>query len=270
VRDNTARRQELATLRDEALRTARILLLADDAIVSCGADLRISFFNLGAERMFGYGTEEAMGQPLELLLPQAARGRHPALMAAFGAGATPSRMMSERAEVAGRRKGGEEFPVEAAITRVTLGGAISFTAHLRDISARKAAQRALEESERRFRAMFDHAPAAFALLAPDGTVLEINRAGRALTEGVEPLVGRPLWELPWLGAAGVTADGGGRERLKAAVASAAAGTSVRFTAELNDGGSVRRIDLALTPIRDEAGKVVYILPEGREIDGQSA
>ena len=35
-------------------------------------------------------------------------------------------------------------------------------------------------------------------------------------------------------------------------------------------GSVRRIDLALTPIRDEAGKVVYILPEGREIDGQSA
>jgi hypothetical protein len=40
---------------------------------------------------------------------------------------------------------------------------------------------------------------------------------------------------------------------------------VRYVAELGEGPATRRIDLTLTPIRDEAGKVVYILPEGREM-----
>ena len=43
--------------------------------------------------------------------------------------------------------------------------------------------------------------------------------------------------------------------------------TVRYPAELRDGETVRRIDLTLTPIRDESGKVVYILPEGREMTG---
>ena len=42
---------------------------------------------------------------------------------------------------------------------------------------------------------------------------------------------------------------------------------MRYVAELADGETTRRIDLTLTPIRDPAGKVVYILPEGREIAG---
>jgi PAS domain S-box-containing protein len=148
-------------------------------------------------------------------------------------------------------------------------GALTYTAHLRDISARKAGDALRAESERRFRAMFDHAAGAVALLSPHGIVLEINRSARALTEGAQRLVGRPLWDLPWLGAAGAPADDPGRERLKQAVAEAASGVSVRYEAELSDGGKVHRIDLTLTPIRDETGKVVYILPEGREVTGQA-
>ncbi len=265
VRDNTARREALQALKDENLRMARMLLMAEDAIVSCDADQSITFFNLGAARMFGYPAEEVIGRPLGMLLPEGARGVHPALMAAFGAGATPSRMMSERREVSALRKNGEVFPVEAAITRITVGGRLTFTAHLRDITPRKAAQARLEESERRFRAMFEHAAAAIALLSPDGTVLEINRAGQALTEGAEPLVGQPLWELPWLGAEGPGPDAAGRARLREAVAEAASGRVVRYVAELGDAQAARRIDLSLTPIRDESGKVVYILPEGREM-----
>ena len=262
VRDNTARRQEQTALKDANLRAARILLVAEDAIVSCDATQTITFFNLGAERMFGYRMEEAIGQPLAMLLPEAARDEHPAHVRAFGAGVAPSRMMSERREVAGRRSNGEVFPIDATITKVSVGGAMTFTAHLRDISARKAAQRELEESERRFRAMFDHAEAAIALLAPDGTVLEINEAGRALTVGAQPLVGRPLWALPWLGAANTPAAEAARERLREAVAAAAAGETVRYDAELRDGEAAHRIDLTLKPIRDDAGKVIYILPEG--------
>ena len=265
VRDNTARRQEQIACRQDNLRAARILLVAEDAIVSCDAGQKITFFNLKAESMFGYRAEEMLGKAVTLLMPAAARAGHPAAVEAFGAGPKASRMMSERQEIQGLRRSGEAFPIEAAITKIAVGNALTYTAHLRDISDRKAAQAALEESERRFRAMFDHAFGAIALLSPDGTVVEINRAARAMTVGAEPLVGRPLWDLPWLGVMGVAPDEAARDRLKRAVAAAAAGMTVLYTAELGDRDSFREIDLSLTPITDETGKVVYILPEGREV-----
>ncbi|HWA63063.1 MAG TPA: PAS domain S-box protein [Caulobacteraceae bacterium] len=268
VRDNTARRKEQIAFKEANLRAARILLVAEDAIVSCDAEQNITFFNLSAEHMFGWRAEEAIGKPLAMLLPQGARAKHPASVEAFGAGPFASRMMSERQEVQGQRRDGEVFPIEATITKVAVGGVMTYTAHLRDISARKAAQAKLAESERRFRAMFDHAVGAIALLAPDGTVLEINTAARALTTGDGALVGHKLWELPWLGAAGGDADAG-RQRLKDAVTAAAQGLAVRFPAELTDGGRTRRIDLSLTPVTDEAGKVIYILPEGHEAAGSA-
>lgn len=265
LRDNTARRQEQAALKETNLKAARILLMAEDAIVSCDAEQTITFFNLSAERMFGYRMEEALGRPLEMLLPPETRTGHRALMEVFAAGSAPSRMMSERREIRGLRRNGETFPIEASITKVAVGGVLTLTAQLRDITGRKAREAALAESERRFRAMFDHAAGALALLDPNGVVLEINRSARALTEGDETLVGRPLWELPWLGAAGVAPDDAAREGLRAAIARAAGGETVRQIAELQDGEKLRRIDLTLTPIRDAAGEVVYILPEGRQI-----
>ena len=68
------------------------------------------------------------------------------------------------------------------------------------MTERNAARQALLESERRIRAVFDHAGEAIALLTPDGRVLEINRAAAALTVDGRPVVGAPLWEVPWLGA----------------------------------------------------------------------
>ena len=82
-------------------------------------------------------------------------------------------------------------------------------------------KRNCEESERRFRAIFEHAFEAIGLLSPDGTVLEINRAGRLMTEGQSQLIGLPLWDLPWAGS-DLAPDDTARQRLKNAIAQAGA------------------------------------------------
>ncbi len=263
-RDNTARRKEQAAFRQAHLRASRILQVAEDGIVSADATQTITFFNLKAEEMFGYRAEEVIGRPLSALMPERYRARHKDDVERFGTGKQASRQMNERGGVVGQRKTGEEFPMEVAITKVNVGGALTYTAHMRDITRRKQREEQLRESERRFRAIFEHAFEAIGLLAPDGTVLEINRAGRQMTEGASELVGLPLWDLPWAGS-DLAPDDIARQRLRSAVAQAANGETVRYTAELRRSEmDLRKIDISLTPIRDETGKVIYIVPEGRD------
>ena len=83
VRDNTARRQELASLREANLRAARILMVAEDAIVVIDASQNIVDFNIAAETMFGYAADEVVGRPLALLIPPWARALHPAQVNGF-------------------------------------------------------------------------------------------------------------------------------------------------------------------------------------------
>ncbi|MFI4975519.1 MAG: PAS domain S-box protein [Caulobacterales bacterium] len=262
VRDNTARRHEQIALKDANLRAARILMVAEDAIVSIDADQKLIFFNLAAERMFGYRAEEVLGQPLSILIPWQARAAHEGHVEAFRDSKHASRMMSERSQVKGFRRSGETFPLEATITKVMAAGALTYTAHLRDVTERNRARDALLESERRIRAVFDHAGEAIALLTPAGEVVEINRAGEALTTAERPLIGAPLWEAPWLGF-DVASAPAAAERLRAAIQTAAAGEPARMAAELIRDGKPLPIDVRLTPIPDDTGVVAYVLAEGR-------
>ena len=262
VRDNTARRQEQIALKDSNLRAARILMVAEDAIVSIDADQKIIFFNPAAERMFGYRAEEVLGQNLSILVPEKARATHPSQIEAFRQSTSASKMMSERTQVFGARRSGEVFPLEATITKVMAAGALTYTAHLRDVTERNRARDQLIESERRIRAVFDHASEAIALLATDGAVLEINRAGTALTSADRPLIGAPLWEAPWLGV-NLAVGSGEAEGLKAAIRTAASGQAARLAVELTRDGQPLPIDVRLTPISDADGAVAYVLAEGR-------
>ena len=170
-------------------------------------------------------------------------------------------MMSERTPVVGQRRSGEAFTLEATITKVSSGGVISFTAHLRDVSERNHERDRLRESERRIRAVFDHAHTPIALLTPDGKVLEINRAGESLASDEGPLKGAPIWEAAWLGVGGATAEADG-ERLRAAVKSAAAGVTSHLMVPLSRDDQEATLEVRFTPIFDDA-HVAYVLAEGR-------
>jgi len=131
VRDNTVARQEMIDFKEQHLLFSRILQVAEDGIIIIDADRNITFFNLKAEKMFGYRAEEVLGKSLDMLVPKEFRAHHAADIAAFGRGKVASRWMSERGPVTGLRKNGEEFPVDATITKVEAHGRMTYCAHLR-------------------------------------------------------------------------------------------------------------------------------------------
>jgi PAS domain S-box-containing protein len=128
-------------LRISEAKFSGILAIAADAIITIDDTHRILHFNHGAEEIFGYTAQEALGQPLSILLPERYRATHDAQVDEFAKGAEPARRMGHRRAVAGRRKDGSEFPAEASISKLELpGGARILTVVLRDITERQRAE----------------------------------------------------------------------------------------------------------------------------------
>jgi PAS domain S-box-containing protein len=120
-----------------------ILAIASDAVVCIDESHRIVFFNQGAEKIFGHRASEALGQPLQLLIPPQFRPGHAEQIERFGRSPVAARQMGERGAISGLRKSGEVFPAEASISKLAVGGTTIFTAVLRDITERKAAEEAM-------------------------------------------------------------------------------------------------------------------------------
>lgn len=113
---------------------ADIIAISADAIICIDAEQRITLFNDGAERIFGWTAEEAIGQPLDILLPERIRDVHHAHIERFRQSPDRARRMGQRQEISGLRKTGEEFPAEAAIAKVSMGDSVVYSVVLRDIT----------------------------------------------------------------------------------------------------------------------------------------
>jgi PAS domain S-box-containing protein len=116
---------------------AAVLGIAEDAVIIADSSQCIRFFNQGAEKIFGYGAAEVLGQPLEILLPPEARPPHREHLEHFAATGNQARRMGERGEIAGRRKDGSVFPAEASICLLQTPAGALYTAILRDVTERR-------------------------------------------------------------------------------------------------------------------------------------
>ena len=123
---------------------ADIVGIAADAIICIDEDQRITLFNEGAEKIFGWAADEMMGEPLDVLLPERFRGAHRAHIERFRASPDRARKMGQRREISGLRKNGQEFPAEAAIAKVTMGDAVVYSVVLRDITEQVDLQKRLQ------------------------------------------------------------------------------------------------------------------------------
>lgn len=146
VRDMTEYKRAQDAVIESETRLNKLIDVAQDAIIMMDADGNISMWNASAERIFGYAATEALGHDLhKLLAPER-------FWDAFQAGFTEfqktgtGNAVGQVLELTALRKSGEEFPVEFSLSAVQLQERWHAIGILRDISARKQAEAALQET----------------------------------------------------------------------------------------------------------------------------
>ncbi|WP_332772771.1 PAS domain S-box protein [Phenylobacterium sp.] len=142
LRDITERKAAEDALVESRRRMEGIVESAMDALITVDEQQRIMLFNPAAELMFGAKASEAIGAPIETFIPVRFREGHSEHIRRFKEAGMTNRRMGALGAVSGMRANGEEFPIEASISQLEIGGAKIATVILRDITERKANEEA--------------------------------------------------------------------------------------------------------------------------------
>ncbi|MBH0192723.1 MAG: PAS domain S-box protein [Nitrospira sp.] len=242
------------------LRLQSIIESAMDAIITVDQDQRVVLFNRAAEDMFGLPAHDAVGRSLDRFLPARFRDAHQHLIHAFGQSGVTSRKMGKLGTVMGLRSNGEEFPIEAAISHVTVGEKKYYTVILRDIGERVQVVEELRRQHEFIEAVLETAGALVVVLDRHGKILRFNRACEQTTGySSEEAVGKTVWEflLP-------------PEEIESvkAVFGHLTGGEVRVEHEnvwVTKDGRRRRIAWANTVIIDAHGRTDYVVATGIDV-----
>jgi len=137
--------QTLESLEHSELRFRSVVETAIDAIITVDCRGKIIFWNQRAELMFGYTTDEVIGKPATIIMPERYRKAHIERInqvASHG----KSNITGKTIELVGLNKDVTEFPLELSLARWETNEGLFFTAIIRDITARKQAEDALQKA----------------------------------------------------------------------------------------------------------------------------
>jgi two-component system sensor kinase FixL len=137
ARDIAARKAADSALADSQRTLEGIVESAMDALITLDPHDCIIKFNPAAERMFGVARADVIGATIERFIPERFREGHSEHIRHFKDAGVTNRSMGALGAISGLRANGEEFPLEASISHVDVGGATIATVILRDITARK-------------------------------------------------------------------------------------------------------------------------------------
>jgi PAS domain S-box-containing protein len=147
-RDVTLKREIENALRESEEKFRTIAGTARDAIIMINDEGKISYWNPAAEKIFGYRSEEVMGEDMhKIIVPQAKHENYLREMSSFGKDGRGSLIGTTR-EMTGMAKGGERIPIETSLSSLLIGGRWHALGIARDISERKKAEEALRAVNR--------------------------------------------------------------------------------------------------------------------------
>ncbi|MBN9122992.1 MAG: PAS domain S-box protein, partial [Planctomycetes bacterium] len=250
-------------------RLAAIIESSEDAIVSKTLDGVIRSWNAGAERLFGYAAAEAVGRSITLIIPPERLDEERMILDRMRRGERVEHYETVRVARDGRRL---DISLTVSPLRDAEGRVVGASKVARDITEKKRTERALRESEDRyrqaaaanakFRTLFEQGTQFAGILALDGTVVEANRlcldfCGFSRDE----VVGKPFWECGWWNRSAELMD-----TIRGACRQAATGRPFRAESRyfVADGGE-RLVDLVIAPVTDDSGTVLFLAPTGIDI-----
>jgi PAS domain S-box-containing protein len=242
-------------------RLAAIVESSDDAIVSKNLNGIIQSWNAGAQRIFGFSPEEAVGQSITMIIPPELRDEEKEIIRRLRNGER-----IEHFETVRVTKSGERLNISLTVSPVrdSRGRIIGASKIARDVTERKRIEETLRQRESRLRAAFSQTYSFLILLTPDGTIIDANRATiEASGKQREELIGHKFWEFWWSALPDEVAI------LKNSVAKAAGGELVREECSFCLPDGTRRFaHRTLNPVVDDAGKLVMIVCTGLDITEQ--
>jgi len=178
VRNVTGTREtQQALQRSEAFRA--VAETATDAIVTIDAGSRIVYSNPATEQVFGYTAEELLGQPLIRLMPDRLRSRHLESLEEYLASGV-RRLDWAGTVLAGLHRSGAEIQLEVSFSEYRIDDERFFTGIIRDVTEREDSRQRLEETEQRYRQLFEDSLDAVYVTDADGTIIQMNPAGLEL------------------------------------------------------------------------------------------
>jgi PAS domain S-box-containing protein len=144
ARDITPIRETETALRDSGARYRSVIDNMAEGVIVIDQRGRVESFNGAAERIFAYQASEVIGQDVNVLMPEPYHSEHDQYLRNYVNGG-PKKVIGITREAEGRRKDGERFPMDLAISEIVLGDQRAFVGIVRDISDRKRAETALRD-----------------------------------------------------------------------------------------------------------------------------
>ena len=250
--------QRTTALGESEGRLAGIIQSAMDSILTVDARQRILMFNAAAEKMFRCPAADALGQSVERFIPQRFRAAHNGHIQRFGETGVTNRAMGAIRGLWAVRADGEEFQIEASISKIEAGGTKMFTVILRDVTERERA----EATRERLAAMVDSSDDAIISKTLEGKISAWNSgAEKIFGYSAAEAVGKPILMLLPPDRVQEEADILARIRR---------GESVKHfeTVRVRKDGTKIDVSATISPIKDQCGAIVGASKIARDITQQ--
>ncbi len=235
-----------------SLKLAAIVKPFGDAIISKSLDGVITTWNMGAERLFGYTTEEVVGKPVSILVPTNRPDAMPQLLRRVGQGESV-----EHYETVRRRKDGELITVSLTLSPVrdASGRVVGASTIARNITERKRS----EEQASRLAAIVESSEDAILSKTLEGIIVSWNTGACGIYGYMaEEVVGKPV---------SILVPPNHLDEMPQLLRRVSQGESVEHyeTVRRRKDGELITVSLAVSPVRDASGRVVGASTIARDI-----